>query len=369
VGAALIFSGQAAELANRVGDPELIAPAMAYRALSHEGIGELREAYTIFEEARRSWVPGTRLAELAMVNEQQSDLAYWMGDHVTAERLAKVAYELGGKAHSIQPLLRGGAWTGLAIAAQGRSEEAIEWLERIFVRAQDMDPRWGAATLNYSSLAFRDMFMFDEARRRNERALLIVAERGAWGMPELESEIDMLFTDLAVGDFGRVQVTFPRLWDAAINGKAWRPWLGGTRLALVRAELARLTEDAVATAEHARDALERARKTHRKKYEAGARAVLGWALVDSKHAADGLAHLRAAVDLSDQVGSPTPRWQHRVMLAKALYSTGDDYGAAAAYHEASETIRAYASGLKPGHRRSFLDAEPIREVIKAAGAG
>ena len=369
VGAALIFSGQAAELANRVGEPELIAPAIAYRALSHEGVGELREAYTIFEEARRSWVPGTRLAELAMVNEQQSDLAYWMGDHVIAERLAKVAYELGGKAHSIQPLLRGGAWTGLAIAAQGRSEEAIEWLERIFVRAQDMDPRWGAATLNYSSLAFRDMFMFDEARRRNERALLIVAERGAWGMPELESEIDMLFTDLAVGDFGRVQVTFPRLWDAAINGKAWRPWLGGTRLALVRAELARLTEDAVATAEHARDALERARKTHRKKYEAGARAVLGSALVESKHAADGLAHLRAAVDLSDQVGSPTPRWQHRVMLAKALYSTGDDYGAAAAYHEASETIRAYASGLKPGHRRSFLDAEPVREVIKAAGAG
>src|SRR2546423_1519695 len=99
-------------------------------------------------------------------------------------------------------------------------------------------------------------------RTRSSKRLAGRGGRGQ-GMPELESEIDMLFTDLAVGDFGRVQVTFPRLWDAAINGKAWRPWLGGTRLALVRAELARLTEDAVATAEHARDALERARKTHR----------------------------------------------------------------------------------------------------------
>ena len=368
VTATLNFADQAAEMANRVGEAELIAPAMAYRGLSREVAGELREAYAIYEDARRSWVPGTRLAELAMVNESQSDLAYWMGDHVTAERLARAAYELGGEAHSIQPLLRGGAWTGLAIAAQGRSEEAIEWLDSIFVRVRDMDQRWGAATLNYSSLAFRDMFMFDEARRRNEQALFIVTTRGAWGMPELESEIDLMFTDLAVGDFGRVQANFARLWNAAINGKAWRPWLGGTRLSLVRAELARLTEDATATAVHARDALDRARQTHRKKYEAGASAVLGSALVGLRQEVDGLAHLRGAVDLADQVGSPTPRWQHRVTLAKALYATGDDHGAAAAWREARDTIRAYAANLKPEHARSFLDAEPVREVIKVAGS-
>src|SRR5207244_2342532 len=251
-------------------DPELRRRITLQRALANVRLTDFETGTLQLEELLPQLEGGDRveaLLGLAWSTYWQEDVgAALICSSWAAERLAKVAYELGGKAHSIQPLLRGGAWTGLAIAAQGRSEEAIEWLERIFVRAQDMDPRWGAATLNYSSLAFRDMFMFDEARRRNERALLIVAERGAWGMPELESEIDMLFTDLAVGDFGRVQVTFPRLWDAAINGKAWRPWLGGTRLALVRAELARLTEDAVATAEHARDALERARKTHRKKY-------------------------------------------------------------------------------------------------------
>jgi class 3 adenylate cyclase/tetratricopeptide (TPR) repeat protein len=365
----LSFADRAAEMANRVGEPDLIAPAMAYRGLSREVAGELREAYSIYEDARRSWVPGTRLAELAMVNESQSDLAYWMGDHVTAERLARAAYELGGEAHSIQPILRGGAWTGLTMAGQGRTEEAIEWLDAIFIRAHDMNPRWGAATLNYSSLAFRDMFMFDEARRRNEQALFIVATRGAWGMPELEGEIDLMFTDLAVGEYGRAQENFPRLWNAAINGKAWRPWLGGTRLSLARAQLAHLTEDAMATAEHARDALERASNTHRKKYVAGARAVLGWALIDLRQEADGLAHLRAAVELADVVGSPTPRWQHRVTLARALYATGNDDGAAAAWREASDVVRSYAGSLTPDHARTFLNAEPVHEVIRTAGSG
>jgi class 3 adenylate cyclase/tetratricopeptide (TPR) repeat protein len=366
--ATLTFAEQAAEVANREGDPALMAPAMAYRGAALEFAGDILESYETLERARDLWVPGTRLAELAMVNEKQADLAYWMGDHVTAERLARAAYELGGEARSIQALLRGGAWTGLAIAAQGRTEEAIEWLDSIFVRVRDMDQKWGAATLNYSSLAFRDMFMFDEARRRNEQALFIVTTRGAWGMPELEGEIDLMFTDLAVGDYGRVQADFPRLWGAAINGKAWRPWLGGTRLSLARAQLAQVTEDAAETAEHARDALERARKTHRRKYEAGARAVLGWALIGLRQEADGLAQLRGAVDIADQVGSPTPRWQHRVTLAKALYATGDDYRTAAAWREARDTIKAYAANLKPEHARWFLDAEPVREVIKAAGA-
>ena len=57
--------------------------------------------------------------------------------------------------------------------------------------------------------------------------------------------------------------------------------------------------------------------------------------------------VNVAQPLSDKVGSPTPRWQHRVTLAKALYSIGDDDGARAAYREASDVIRAYAESLKP----------------------
>ena len=364
---AIRFADLGLKLAQRLGDPELVAQALAYRGISRESSGELPEAIEMFEHARRSWVPGTRLADLAMLNEHQSDIAYWLGDYEVAERLAMAAYELGGEAHSVEPLLRGGAWRGLVMAAQGRTEEAIEWLDGIFVRAQDVDPRWGAAALNYSSLAFRDMFMFEEARKRNQQALELVIARGAWGMPELEGEIDLLFTDLAVGEVGRVQRSFPRVWEAAITGKAWRPWLAGCRLALVRAQLAHETEDSARTVVYARDALARAQRISRPKYEAAANAILGTTLFESGSKAEGLTHLREAAAIADRVGWPTARWEHRAALARALYAAGDDSAAAAAYREAADVINAYAATLRSEHATVFLGAEPVREVMKAAG--
>jgi hypothetical protein len=43
--------------------------------------------------------------------------------------------------------------------------------------------------------------------------------------------------------------------DAAINGRAWRPWLGGGRLALIRAQVAERAEEPSAAADHAHQAL------------------------------------------------------------------------------------------------------------------
>src|SRR5207249_2954412 len=102
--------------------------------------------------------------------------------------------------------------------------------------------RWASAPLNYSSMIFRDVFLLKEARRRNEQALDLVLHHGEWGMPELQGKIDVIITDLMEGEVGRAQRDWPVLWDAAINGKAWRPWLGGIRLAQVRAEIAERAE-------------------------------------------------------------------------------------------------------------------------------
>jgi len=361
------FADRSRDLAERLGDRELLGPAMVYQATARYLRGELDEALALGDQAHDLWVPGTRPGDLAALNECLAQPAYWIGDYQAAEHFARSAYELGGKSHSIEPLLRSGGWRGLALAAQGRTEEAIEWLDSIFERAQDLDPRWGASALNYSSLAFRDMCMLKEARRRNENALEIVRARGAWGMPEMQAEIDLMFTDLAVGDVGRVQGSFPKVWDAAINGKAWRPWLGAGRLALVRAEMARQAEGAEATIAYAQDAIDRARRVRRRKYEAAARAVLGSALVKLGRAEQGIAELRAAVLESDGLGTPTARWQFRAALAKALYLTGDDDGTIIAYREAADVIRAYAAGLSSEHAASFLAAEPVREVLKAAG--
>jgi class 3 adenylate cyclase/tetratricopeptide (TPR) repeat protein len=362
--AALSYGERARRLAESVGDPELLAVAALYQGMPHEYTGDLDQLQARYEEARALWVPGTRRAELASLNEYEGDLWYWAGDYERAERLARSAYEMGGEGHSLSAFLRGGGWRGLSLAGQGRSEEALAWLEAMFAVAQEVDPRWGASTLNYSSLPLRDMYRLEEAAERNRRALDLVSKRGAWGMPELQGEIDLCLTDLRLGEVGRVQRDFPRLWDAAVNGRAWRPWLGGLRLALVRAELARQTEDPEELARWAVETRDRASRSRRRKYEASARALLGVALVRLGRPADAREELRQAVAIADALGSPTPRWELRLEQSQVLYELGDDAGAEAAQGGAAELMRAYAQTLSSDNATFFLAAEPVRSVLR-----
>jgi serine/threonine protein kinase/pimeloyl-ACP methyl ester carboxylesterase/tetratricopeptide (TPR) repeat protein len=365
---AYAFADQSRALVEVIGDRELVGPAIAVQSSARHMRGELDQALAFGHEASRAWVPGTRPTDLAAHSEMLAQPSYWVGDYEETERLARTACDVGSEHRHLEPLLRGGAWRGLALAAQGRSEEAIAWLDAIFRRSQESDPGWGAGVMNCSSLAFRDMCMFDEARARNQRALEVVGERGVWGMAEVEAEIDLMFADLAVGELGRVELSFPRVWDAVINGKAWRPWLGGGRLALVRAELASQREGPDATISYARDAIDRARRAGRRKYDAAARVILGAALVERGDADEGLVELGAAVEESDRLRTPTGRWRARATLAQALYRTGDDDAASRVYREAVDVIRAYAAGLSTEHAARFVSAEPVAAVLSRSHA-
>lgn len=361
---ALRWAARGRELADQLGDPELRAVAAMYQGMPHEYTGDLGLLELRYGEARRLWVPGTRPSELATLNEYEADLWYWAGDYRRAEELARSAYEMGGTTHHLQAYLRGGGWRGLSLAAMGRSEEALAWLDDMFRAGQEVDPRWGAANLNYSSLPLRDMLRLREARQRNEHALELVASRGAWGMAELQAEIDLCLTDLFTGEPGRVQRDFDKLWDAAVNGKAWRPWLGGVRLKLVRAELARQTEEPAETARHASEAVERGVATRRRKYESSARAILGEALIGLGRTDDAFGEFRRSLAIADELGSPTPRWQLRLQLGRAAQAAGREAAAEAWYSEAAGIVRDYAKGLTPENSAFFLRAEPVRELLK-----
>jgi tetratricopeptide (TPR) repeat protein len=303
------------------------------------------------------------------VNEFLADSYYWAGEYARAEELARAAHELGGSTRNVNALMRGGGWRGVALAGLGRTEESMAWLDLMIETAERIGrPRFAAPSLNYSTQNFRDLYQLDEARTRNERALEVVGREGEYGMPGMQGRIDLLITDLMQGDVGRVQREWPRLWDEALNGAAWRPWLGGCRLAYVRAELARQTEGPDAAAAAAREAIERAERIQRRKYAAASRAILGEALVALGELDAGFAELDTSVIGADQLGTPTLRWQHRVALARARYAIGDDDAASAAYAQAVDVIRGYADTLSSDHAASLLGVEPIRDVLRAAGA-
>jgi class 3 adenylate cyclase/tetratricopeptide (TPR) repeat protein len=366
---AMTSAERARDLAERAGDAVRTAPAIGFVCGVQTMTGKTDEAIAHGEEALRRWVPGTRGSDFATLKEFLSDCYYWVGRYAEAEEFARAAHELGGTTHNVNALMRGGGWRGVALAGMGRTEDSMSLLELLIETAELIGrPRFAAPALNYSTQNFRDLYLLDEARTRNERALEVVGREGEYGMPGMQGRIDLLITDLMQGDVGRAQREWPALWDEAINGSAWRPWLGGCRLAYVHAMVAQRSEGPEATAEAATDALERAERIRRRKYVAMSRAILGEALVAAGRRDEGLTELEAAVAGADALGTPSIRWQHRVVLGKARYATGDDDGAGAAYGEAADVIRSYAGTLSPEHATSFLDADPVRDALKTAGS-
>lgn len=356
-------SDDARQLAERLGDQTLLAAAISRQARARILSGELRESRALAQEARRIWVPGSRQHDFAMLNEIEADVAYWQGEYEAAEVLARAAFSIGGESHSVEPLLRSGAWRGLQLHSLGRSDEAIAWLDSIYRRAREVDLRWGAPTQNYLSLVYRDLHMLDRARHHNERALEIVRDRAAWGMPQMMADMDILQADLMEGELGRVERQFDALWEAALNGKGWRPWLGGGKLALIRTEWALREGRAGKAEELARDAIERAGRPGRPKWEAAGLALLGEAQVALGRPREGAGALRSAVTIADRLGSPAARWRFRAALARAHYEAGDDQAAEAAHREAATIIGGVAAGLSPELAAAFLAAEPVRAVL------
>jgi hypothetical protein len=169
------------------------------------------------------------------------------------------------------------------------------------------------------------------------------------------------------GDFAALDRDWSSAWELAIACHAWERWLVSGRLAWVRAESERSrghTDDAVSWAARA---LEMARTSGRRKYEAAALTTLGVVLADRGDRSDGLDHLRLAIEGADRLGSPLLRWRARAAAGRAeLADTTTGDSGEAHLSEAAEIIRAVAADLAPERATRYLAAAEVNSVLEDA---
>jgi tetratricopeptide (TPR) repeat protein len=220
--------------------------------------------------------------------------------------------------------------------------------------------------LNYSSLAYRELYELDEARSRTERALELSAGL-AFGMPLQFAASDLLFTHLLTGDVGAAQTAWPEYWEGAEHATGWTRWLVVGRLAVARAEIALHAEDPESALEWADRALSITRGTMRRKYEARSLELLGHALGRLGRRDEALVALGSAVDVADDLVGAPARWSARAALGEVAYALGDDHAAAGAYAEAADLVEAFVPTLSPERAASVLAAPPVTEILSAAG--
>ena len=369
-GKAFTYADRARALAEELGDTAALAPAIASRrarASSPATSASRSRGSTVRSHSGcRTRAPPPRGA----AGHRGRRATTGSATTPARRRWPAAGLRVGDAMRYQEPLLRGGGWHALTLSALGRTEEALTLLDRIVApreRVRRASVRGRPVELLLD--AYRELFLVEEARRRNEEAIELVRRHGEWGMPLLQGRIDLLLADLMQGDVGAARRGWPELWDAAINGKAWRPWNGGCRLAYVRAQIARDAEDADSTAPGtARSTRSTARGDDATEVRSRRRAPL---------LGEAIRHARAARGGSSRSSGPRPSsptgWAARRRagrrgraLTAVVQRRGDDACRRDAAHQAKDILEAWIATLTPEHAAG-VRAAPEAAAVLAAG--
>jgi class 3 adenylate cyclase/tetratricopeptide (TPR) repeat protein len=363
----LATAALAMPLAEEVGDDTAVPAvlAMESQALAMRGAeGDLDRALELGEQALERWVPGTRPLDLRHHLHLQANATCWTGQFERSVELSRQTRALARDVRSAESLLRGGGLEALALAGLGRHEEAIAIWDELFEVARQLGQN-SQVVLNYSALAYRELHDLDEARRRSEEALELSAG-GSFGMPKQFAASDLLFTQLLAGDVGGAQSAWPSLWEGAGKATAWTTWLIAGRLASARAEIALRAESPDVAAEWADRAIQIARRTRRRKYEAVSLTTLGEALARLGRRDEALRSARTAVTIADELIGAPGRWRAQAALGRIAYALGEDDAAAAAYEEAAQLVETFAATLAPERAARLIGAPSVSELLGLA---
>lgn len=358
---------RALELAEAIGAVELKPPALALVTRGMSMVQDVAESNVIGEQALADWSEDVHPVDLVFHLGQLATEYVWIGHFERAVELARRGFGLGMKLQVVDAIFAGSA-LGMALTGLGRHEEAIAELQRVVALGREVElvhaPRFTARTLNMLAGAFREIHDGSAARALNEEAIEL-GTRSGFLHPNIQGGIDLLYLDLERDDPSAAAKAWPKLWDDAheVFGNFY-PWLVQGRLVQAKSDIALALGDLDAALSAAGEAVQRAKRPGRTKYEALAAVTAGSALQRMGRLEEAVAELRRGAALAERLRHPPTLWRALSTLAAALYETGDDTGAEKTHMTVRDTITAFAAQLSGERRVRFLAAAPIAAILK-----
>ncbi|HSK95325.1 MAG TPA: AAA family ATPase [Euzebyales bacterium] len=318
----------------------------------------------------RSWPKGAPERDRGGMLAMLAASHYWVGDYESAIERGRQGYQVSRDLRSLDDMLLAASHLALGLTGAGRHVEALQVCEDAAADglAYELIPRFTARVFNMWANALRELGDLDGARAHNEEALDL-AKRAGFPPPVVQAGIDLLYADLATGEFGRAQRAWPELHRQAAAMKAWHNWLTLGRLATARAQILLHTADPEAAADAAREAIRHARLTHRRKYELASRQVLGHALLRLGQPPAALREFTRSLRDARATGQPVAVMQAAAGLREAAIAAADDGRAAAADRVARDCLGTFVASVGDRWRDRVLSTPAARAVTDGQRGG
>jgi class 3 adenylate cyclase/tetratricopeptide (TPR) repeat protein len=339
-------------LAEQAGDHKLAGSALASLAQAAQAEGDLATAGT------RQLQAVSRAGGIFHQFQASAGLPFYLaGDLDRALALSEQAVAAARIGNDTTFTMYALPHLGLALAARGRYHEA----DALFEEARRFGTELGAAPLVARSIAMAagpaaDALDYQRAVDADHEAREM-AQSLNFAPTAVSAAIDLLIVNARRGAPDADRELEAVVAESVGTIRNWHEWLWQLRFSLARAELALARGDVSAAVTHADDAMARAGRYSRPKYEADAAVVSGRALAHMGRRNDALVHLRRARALATGLDSPALT----IRVGAALLEVGpdDDEGVSVS----SETLAAadrIRSGLGPAGRKTFDEAEVVR---------
>jgi tetratricopeptide (TPR) repeat protein len=363
-------SRRAAEIAEVVGVPSILAGSLLNEAFVYGVTGRLTEARVKFDRALVLSRQTADVVNQATALVYGAELESWEGHYGRAAELYDEGIRLG-RAHNILATLEGMFMAGVNFTGQGAYDRALAIFDEGLTLAERVgDENYTPRYLNSIGWLHMECGDLDRACELNQRASEGGRKRGdheSFANAELNlGDIALLKGDLALArQF--LEGVHHLVKDPATS--EWMRWRYSIHLFASLGDLALARGDLDGAQRHADECLERATRTRSRKY-----LVKGWRqrgeIAKARRQWDDAGHaFREALAVAEYIGNPTQLWMTHMALGQ-LHSERRAPGAAReAYDAARNVIEHTKSGLQnPRLRASLENAVLVRQVYESTVA-
>jgi tetratricopeptide (TPR) repeat protein/predicted Ser/Thr protein kinase len=363
------FNPEARALAEKAGNPALVAEASNAWAMYQAVIGHLAEAHTHFNRAVTISRTLNHRPALVIGLTFHGIVTFWKSDYAAAEEMQTEAARLAAEARDGFALPLALYYLGLTRANRGRFSDAMSVMQEGLDMARRNNNALALSRIpNGIGWVWRELGNLRKAIEFNEGNVEIT-QRTRVAEAEANALINLVYDYLEAGQPTKAAGALERIYPLYEREK-WNRWrFYDIRHRAAHAEYLLGQGRLDQAEEQARQAVANSEQNQVAKYVCVGRRLLADIATARGDLNAAEEELRRSLEPFAEHPAPLIEWRHHLAFARLLAGRNRPAAAREAFSRAEALVRELAGSISdPAQREGFLKMEAVREVIAGAAS-